>query len=240
MTKLSKVRICMKKIFKLIWKDFLFFIEYRLFYMILLLSLLFGFIIGFFPVVNPLFFIYLSLYIIPIITFSIKHYIDKEEENIDHDQGTQKLILVKTFSALILSIIPLLIYLIVLLFVLHVRINYLLFILVYLLGSAVHILIGFFIAKKSTTIMSLSLSYTVYIVLFSLVPFLFLFDFMPEIFNYILIYSPAYLNSVLLTNIQIGYIFSDVTLIIISSLLQVLIIAALFYLLLNNRRGLKK
>ncbi|MFA7560914.1 MAG: hypothetical protein WCY80_02280 [Candidatus Izemoplasmatales bacterium] len=228
----------MKKLLNLIWKDFLFFIEYRLFYMILLLSLLFGFIIGFFPIVNPLFFIFLSLYIIPVITYSIKHYIDKEEYALSETKKTTENIIVKTVSSFMLNIIPLIIYIIVLVFVLHVRINYFLFILVYFLGSIIHILIGFIIAERAKTIISLSLTYTVYILFFSLIPFLFLYNFMPEIFNYILIFSPAYLNSVLLFNIQIGYIFSDVTLIVISLVLQFLLIVALFYMLLA-KRGIK-
>jgi hypothetical protein len=139
-----------------------------------------------------------------------------------------------------LSLIPLLIYLIVLFFVLNVRINYLLFTLTYLLGSFTHILIGFFIAHRTKTIFQLSLTYTIYIILFSLIPFLYLYNFMPEILNYFLIFSPAYLNSILLLNIQIGYIFSDSILIAISIILQLLATVSLFYLLsVKKKRGLE-
>ena len=114
---------------------------------------------AFFPQINPLILVYITVFILPVVILSISIYIESEEERLFPlavcDCSSIEIILAKLVSALLMLLIPLVLYIIVMFTVLHMNYSVLLFILVYLLSATVHILIGFVLAitSKSSHIM---------------------------------------------------------------------------------------
>jgi len=134
----------MKNIIKIFKNDFKNYAEYRILHMIVIVSILFGLAMGFFSQIEPLLFIYLSLFIIPVITHSIITFVDKEvnNEEISKTYNTTEIIIGKLFAALVLQLISLVVYLFIIYFVLNMHLSLILFLLAYILGLLVHIVIG--------------------------------------------------------------------------------------------------
>ena len=186
---------------------------------------------AFVPAIDPLLFIYITVFILPVIIFATSVYIEYEERTLLPlavcDCSSFEIILAKVTSALILLLIPFILYTLVMLFVLHMSYSVILFLLVYLLSAVVHMVIGVVLAitSKSTSIMSIG--YIAYIVVFSVTPIFYSSGLIPQFFQYVLIISPAYLSGVLFQEIIFDYAFSSVWLITISILLPIVYIVVL-------------
>jgi len=219
----------MKNIFKIFKNDFKNYTKYRILHMIVIVSILFSLAMGILPQIEPLLFVYLSIFIIPVITHSITTFVEREENehNALKSYCLRDVIAGKLIAALALQLISLILYLIVMYFVLNMHFNLVLFLSAYILGLLVHIVIGTSITIITKTDIKMSVFYCIYIVIFSLIPFIYLMNLVPESLTYLFIFSPAYLSSVLIENIVFGYLFSDLLLIIIACLFQIFVLVGL-------------
>ncbi|MFA7075380.1 MAG: hypothetical protein WC152_01740, partial [Candidatus Izemoplasmatales bacterium] len=166
----------MKNIITIINHDFKNFLTYRIIHMIVIISAVFALAMGIFHTINPLIFVYISIFIITVITNSVTLFIEKEEQSIlpipiDTLKITQ-VIPAKLLSSLILQLIPMLFYLIIMKFILNSNFSTLLFIITYILGLIIHIMVGFSITLICNNHVKMALMYVGYIILFSLIPFL--------------------------------------------------------------------
>lgn len=223
----------MKKVMEICKNDLKNYINYRMFHMILIVSVVFALAMGFFDQMNYLLFIYISIFIFPVIMHSIMLFIEREENTyLPKSLCNSKLyevIIAKYLSSLILNLIPFILYSVILFFVLNANFSFFLFLLVYILGLLVHIAIGYGIAILSKNHIKMLAMYVAYIVICSFVPFISLMNYIPDKLDYFFIFSPAYLSAILLENVSFGYLFSDVLLIIISVVLQVAVVVALLW-----------
>jgi hypothetical protein len=223
----------MNQILQIIKNDFKNFKKYYILQIVLTLSFLFAAISAFFPQIDPSLFVYITVFIIPVITFSISIFIEHEEKTLLPlalcDCPSIALILGKVLSSLILLLFPFLLYTLVMVFVLNMTYNILLFLLVYILSAIMHIIVGITLAiiSKSTQIMSMS--YIGYIVIFSIMPIFYQEGLIPEFFQYVLIVSPAYLSGVLFQEVVYGYVFSPNWLLVLAVVLQLAYIGLLSY-----------
>lgn len=220
------------KNFKAVFKnDWVNLYKYRIFQMIIIVSIIFALAMGFFPEINPLLFIYLSLFIIPVISHSITLFIEQEEDTLfpisEEKRRIYQVLPAKLLSAISLQLIPLLFYILIFIFVLNVNFSIILFILTYILSISLHMIIAFAITIMAKSHKLISLTYIGYIIIFSLIPFIYLMNLMPEGLDYVFVFSPAYLAHVLFDNITFGYLFSDKFLIILAVLLQVIVLTIL-------------
>ncbi|MDY0023915.1 MAG: hypothetical protein RBR66_03190 [Candidatus Izemoplasmatales bacterium] len=216
---------------KIIKNDLINFYKYRILYMVIIVSIIFAVATGIFPTIDKLLFIYMSLFILPVITHSILLFIEKEDETLiikeENNLTLLKLVCSKMASSLILQLIPLVLYLIVIGFVLQADISYILFILVYLLSIFIHILIGQSITILANNHVKMMLMYIGYIIIFSLLPFLALMNVITVNLSYFFMYSPALLTHILLTNITLGTTYFSNLQVILSVILLVLMSIAL-------------
>ena len=178
----------MESFIQILKNDFCNFIKYKILQIILGLSFLFAAVMAFFPRFDPLIFVYITVFIIPVIIFSTSIYIENEERTLFPlalgKYSSFTIIASKLFSSLILLLIPYVFYTIVMYFILHMNYNFILFGLVYILSAVMHITIGIVLAitSKSTSIMSIS--YVAYIVIFSVMPIFHSEGLIPEFFQY--------------------------------------------------------
>ncbi|MBN2540475.1 MAG: ABC transporter permease [Bacilli bacterium] len=223
----------MNQLKSILKNDFRNYLKYNILHILIAISILFAGTMAFIPGIDPLIFIFTTTFILPVIVFSTSFFIEKEEQTLTpktlKDATSIQLILARTLSALILMLIPFILYVLVMVFILNMSINVFLFFLVYLLASVMHVIVGTTLAiiSKSTQIMSIS--YVGYIVLFSLIPFFYANGLIPNVFQYVLIISPAYLSGILFQEIYYGYAFSPMTLIILAVVLQFIYIFLLTF-----------
>jgi hypothetical protein len=192
------------------------------------LAFFFALLIGLTNLFPPMIYIYFSVFVMPVISFSVNLIV--EEQDVTYKNTASPLIrtISKISSATIIQFIPMIIYLIVLLFVLNYQFSIILFILVYLLASAMHIFIGLSLSIIAKTPFAISLSYGVYLIVFSIIPIFYSVGMIPDNFLYLMIISPAYLSGVLFEEIihpsnQFGFFFP-----LISVLLQIIYMAVLY------------
>ncbi len=213
--------------------DFNNYIKYNILHIVIAISVIFAGAMAFVTNIDAMIFIYITVFILPTIIFSISIYIEKEEQTLlplaIAKCSSLEIILSKVTSAMLLLLIPFVLYSLVMVFVLNMTINILLFFLVYVLGSIMHIIIGLVLALISKSTQIMSISYIGYIVLFALIPFFYANNLIPKVFQYILVISPAYLSGILFQEIYYGYAFSSTFMIIIAVILQVLYIGLLTY-----------
>ncbi len=225
-----------KTFFNLVWSDLKRLWSYRIILFIMVLTFLFSIAIVLFPLIDPTNFIYVSIFILPVVVFSISLFIDREEGTllpfIFSPLKSVFLVFSKVISALAVMTIPIVCF-IVAMAVAQYEINFLLLFLAYLLGALLHILIGISLSIISKTSSILSLSYIAYIIIFSLTAILYSNGIIPLRFQYYLIISPAFLSGVLIDNIVAGLAFSEVWLLILAVGLQVLygVLLSLFIIL---------
>lgn len=221
----------MKNFLSILRNDFRNFRKYNILQIVLMLSVLFAAIMAFFTQINPLLLIYVTVFILPVITFAISMYIEAEEHSVLPlavcDCNSVEIIASKIVSSLVLLLIPYVLYTLVMVFVLHMTYNILLFLLIYILSAVMHIVIGLVLAIISKSSSVMSISYVGYIVIFSLMPIFYSQGLIPQAFQYVLIVSPAYLSGVLFEQVIYGYIFSPDWLIIMAVLLQIIYILLL-------------
>lgn len=229
--------IILKRFNQIIKNDFKNYIKYGIFQTILVIALLFSLSMVFLPQVNPLILIYITIFIIPVIIFSISIYIENEEKTLFpltfSSENAMEIILAKITSALILLIIPMIAYILVMQISLHMNYNVFLFILIYLLAAIMHIVIGIVLAVISKSNRIMSISYIGYIVLFSLTPIFYAEGLVPDFFEYILVISPAYLSGVLFEQVIVGYIHAEDWLLLLAIVLQFVYIFLLTYFVLK-------
>jgi ABC-type transport system involved in cytochrome c biogenesis permease component len=227
----------MKNIVKIFKNDFSNFISYRILHMVVILSVLFGLIMGVFVTVEPLVFVYITIFIFPVITFSISFFIEREENTIIPILTCEckpiEIISAKVLSATTLQLVPFIIYSFIMKIMLNMNFNLILFFLIFIVGIILHILIGLALAIISKSNFAMSMSYIVYIIVFSIVPFLSLSNAVPESMKYFLIISPAFLSGVLFENLILGYLYSEQLLVILAAILQVVYIFVLIFLVIR-------
>ena len=178
----------MKKFLELLKIDFIYYAKYHFISIITVVSLLFGLTIGLTNFLPPMIYIYISVFVIPVLTFSVSLFIEQQQRSnrIEIKKSPPGIYtLGKIVSATLLQFIPMITYLIVLIFVLNYQFNVFSFILVYLLGSAMHIMIGLSLSIIAKTSFALSMSYIVYLIIFSIIPIFYSVDMIPSNINYI-------------------------------------------------------
>lgn len=188
----------MKKLTDIIKNDLYIYYKYHIIHIITAVSIIFAFTIGLTNFLPPMIYIYMAVFIVPVLTFSISLFIgENHKSNKLHQCPPGIYSLGKILSAVVLQLIPLISFLIVLIGVLSYEFNVFLFLLVYLLGSALHIVIGLSLSIIAKSQFSLSMAYLVYLIVFSVIPIFYSVDMIPNDIKYILIISPAYLSGVL-------------------------------------------
>ncbi len=221
----------MQKFIDIIKNDFRNYLQYHIIHTIVILSLLFSLTMAFLPTVDPLLMVYITVFVLPVIVLAISVFIENEEKTLFPlaicDCSSLEIILAKLISALLLLLLPLVLFVVIMYTVLNMNFNIFFFIMIYLLSSIMHIVIGTVLAiiSKSSSIMSIS--YVAYIVIFSVMPIFYAEGLIPEVFQYVLIISPAYLSGVLFQEVIYGYAFSPDWLIILAVVLQIGYIASL-------------
>ncbi|MDD3126169.1 MAG: hypothetical protein PHC32_00780 [Candidatus Izemoplasmatales bacterium] len=220
----------MKDFFPLVWHDIKRLYNYRIIHFVVVLTFLFSMTIWFLPQFGSANFLYISIFVLPVIIFSISMFIEREEKTfvplITSQTDTLKIVAAKILAAVTIEIFPFIGYTIVTLirsseFSNSIHINYFFLFLVYLMGVIVHIIIGLSLSIIAKTSRILSLSYLGYIVVFSLLPILYSNGIIPQAFQYYLIISPAYLSGVLVDYIISDALNPEVWLIILSIVLQI-------------------
>ncbi len=223
----------MKDLKNIIVNDFRNFIHYRILHFVIILSVLLAVSMGFFADVDPLNYIFVSVFILPVIIFSVSLYIEHNEGKLLPlaAKSCHPLIVLsgKVLSALILNMIPLVLYIIILKAIILPNIDVLMFILVFLLASLVHIVIGISLAIISKSNVFLSINYLAYIVVFTVVPFFFTKGLIPSTYQYVMIISPAYLSAVLFDSLMDPFSAYSLLLRTLAIVLQIIYIGVLAY-----------
>jgi len=213
----------MKNFFHLVWSDLKRLWSYRIILFIMVLTFLFSLAIMLFPMIDPSNFIYISIFILPVIVFSISLFIDREEGTlmpfVFSPMKSGYLVYSKVISALAVQTIPI-VFFMVAMGIAGLRFNFLLLFLAYILGALLHILIGLSLSIISKTSAVLSVSYVAYIIVFSLTAILYSNGIIPLRFQYYLTISPAFLSGVLIDNIVAGSAYSETWLIVLAVGLQ--------------------
>ena len=197
--------------------------SYRIILFIAVLSLMFAFAIALFPMIDPTNFIYVCIFILPVVVFSISLFIDREEGTllpfVFSPLKSAYLVFSKIVSAFIVMLLPIALFIAALAFAQY-DMDFGLLFLAYSLGVLRRILIGLSLSIISRTTKILSLSYIGYIFIFSLTAIMYSNGIIPLRFQYYLIISPAFLSGVLIDNIVAGGAYSEVWLIALAVGLQ--------------------
>ncbi len=223
----------MSKFIEIIKSDFKYYLKFGILQTVVILSLLFAGIMAFFPNFDALIIIYITVFILPVIIFSISFFLESEEKSLvplaTCECPSMVPILAKLTSALLLLMIPFVLDIFVMALVLNTHFNILLFFLVYLLAAVMHVVVGTVLAiiSKSTSIMSVS--YIAYIVIFSLIPIFYARNLIPTALQYVMVISPAYLSGILFQEIYYGYAYSPIWLIVLAIALQLVYVSAMTY-----------
>jgi len=216
----------MKAFLHIVGEDLKKLARYRIISIVAILSVLFGAILIFFPDLDPAIIIYVTIFVMPVIVFSIDLTTDESEDTLASkdkpDAGPYLVLGAKISASLILLLLPIAIYAIVLGMFRQYEMSYSLFILTCLFSSLIHILIGLSLAIISKDYRMLPLNYIVYIVVFCAAPIFFSAGIIPNKYEYLMLFSPAFLSGVLTDNILVGYAYSDTWLLVISPLLLAL------------------
>ncbi len=219
----------MKVFFRLVWDDLKRLFRYRIIYFVMALTFLFGMSMIFFPGFSTNF-LYISLFILPVIIFSISLFIEREEGTVSHlispSTPTLTVVATKILSATIVELIPFVGFVIGSLlrkdvFSNDIEISYFLLFLAYVLGVILHIVVGLSLSIIAKSSRILSLSYLAYIVVFSISPILYSNGIIPEGAQYWLIISPAFLSGVLIDTILSQALSPQIWLLILSVGLQI-------------------
>jgi hypothetical protein len=223
----------MKNIQKIFIDSFGNFIKYRILHMTIIIAILFALAMGFFSDIDPLLFIFVSVFIFPVIMHSIILFIEREEDSpLPKSLCKSKIhevIIAKILAAITLHLIPFILYLLIMLLVLNMNFSVILFLLTYLLGLIMHVTVGLVITIISKTHVKMLLMYVGYIILFSFLPFISLMNYIPDSIQYLFIFSPAYLSGILMQNIIFGYLYSDQLFVILAVILQVVFSGVLIW-----------
>ncbi|MDT8336266.1 MAG: hypothetical protein RQ856_00410, partial [Candidatus Izemoplasmatales bacterium] len=195
-------------------------------HMTVIISVLFALAMGFFSDIDSLLFVFVSVFIFPVIIHSIILFIEREEDSPLPvslcESKIHEVIIAKILAAITLHLVPFILYILVMLFVLDMNFSIMLFLLTYLLGLIIHVTVGLVITIISKTHVKMLLMYVGYIILFSFLPFISLMNYIRDSIQYLFIFSPAYLSGILFQNIIFGYLYSEQLLVILAIILQLL------------------
>lgn len=207
-------------------------IDYQVLQITLVLSLVFAAMMALMPSIDAIHFFSLSLFIVPIIMFSIATFLRKEELT---EEGVPCSVKLAAFhlgshavSALIVETIPFVLYGLVMVLFRSSAFSFPLYVLAYFSGAFLHVLIAMYLALTSQTLRQLALGYIVYVLVFSMTPILYANGIIPYLFQYWMLISPAYVSGLLLDNVLTGIQFSSDWLIALSAVIQVSGILLLF------------
>lgn len=206
--------------------------DYQVLQITLVLSIVFALMMALLRDIDVVHFISLSVFIVPVIMFSIASFLRKEDHAGGLDRSTcekpWRVLGVHTVSALIVETIPFLLYSIILLLVRDVPFSFPLYFLTYYAGATLHVLIAAYLAMTSKTMRQLAYGYIVYVLVFSMTPILYANGIIPFAFQYWMLISPAYVSGLLIDNVLTGFQFSSTWLIVLAACLQVVEIVLLF------------
>ncbi|MFO8240935.1 MAG: hypothetical protein R6T90_08055 [Dissulfuribacterales bacterium] len=127
--------------------DLMSFYKYHFITIIIVISLFFSLSMGITNLFPPVIYIYISVFIMPVITFSVSLLIESQQKEVlpkllEQENKPVYCAIGKIVSATIVQLIPFVFYSIVLFAVLEFKFNIILFFLVYLLSIIMHIIIG--------------------------------------------------------------------------------------------------
>ena len=214
-------------------KDLKLYVKYRYLSIFVAISFLFGLLMGITHIVPPIIYIYISVFILPVISFSIGLAVGHQQEDCCFE-GHHRYALSKVLSALVIQVIPLIVYLLVMKLVLSMHFNIFYFIVIYLLASILHILIGLALSIIARTSFSLSLSYIVYLIVFSIIPIFYSLEMIESQFlSYVLIISPAYLSGVLFEGVLDSFYVMKEWFIYVAFLIQIAYIFILYFVVIK-------
>lgn len=218
---------------KLVFNDFKRMKEYKILHIHVAISFLLAAFMAFYRTISMTNYIYISIFVLPVILFAMLLFIEKEDHTVLPEEGSDisksQIVFSKIVSSLCLQLIPMVFYIIVIAFAYQHHFSILLFILAFLLGSLLHILIGLSLSIISKTSGVLSLSYLTYIILFSSIPIFYSAGLIPLQFQYALLVSPAYLSGILIDDVLISSVGTSLGIAITSAILQVLYAFLLSY-----------
>jgi hypothetical protein len=205
------------------------YLHYHYLSIFIVISIFFGLSMGITHVVPPMIYVYISVFILPVISFSVGLVIG-QQQNDCRLETPHTYALSKIISANIIQLIPLVVYLIVMLVVLNLDFNVLYFILIYLVSSMLHIMIGLSLSIIAKTQFSLSLSYLVYLIVFSLIPIFYSMGMIQsEFLSYFLIISPAYLAGVMFEGVMDSFYIVQEWFVYVAFLIQTMYILILYF-----------
>lgn len=224
------------------------YVHYRYLSIFIVISILFGFFMGLTNLIHPIIYVYISVFILPVISFSVGLVIGHQQGDCTNE-NPHLYTVSKIISAMIIQLIPLVIYLIVLLAVLSMSFNVFYFIIIYILSSILHIMIGLSLSIIAKTEFSLSMSYLVYLLVFSLFPIFYTMGMIQsEILSYVLIISPAYLAGIMFEGIMDSFFVVKEWFVYVAFIVQLIYIFVLYtyvikpfiaLFLLNQKKQLK-
>lgn len=233
----------LKDFLVLVWDDIKRLNTYNIILFVGVLSFLFTMFILFLPIFDSTNFLYISIFVLPVIIFSISMFIEREENTIlpliTSSVSGLKIVMVKVVAAVVIELIPFFAFVLAMLigrdsnFQNDVNINYFSLLLVYIMGVIVHIIIGLSLSIIAKTSAILSLSYITYIIVFSLLPILYSNGIIPHSFQYYLIVSPAFLSGVLIDYIVSDALNPEIWLIVTSVILQIVYTVVLIRFVIN-------
>lgn len=192
----------MKNILLTIKNDFAEYKKYHFITILTIISFLFSLLMGVTNLFPPIIYIYISIFILPVITFSVTLFIESQQRTVlpqivDSQSHPSVFAVGKILSATLLQLIPLIFYIIVMVFVLDYSFNIPIFALIYLLASITHIVIGLTLSIIAKSQYALSISYLVYLIVFTIIPIYYSLGIIQSKLNYLLIISPAFLSGIL-------------------------------------------
>ncbi|MFA5741913.1 MAG: hypothetical protein WC874_03435, partial [Candidatus Izemoplasmatales bacterium] len=100
----------MKDFFPLVWHDIKRLYNYRIIHFVVVLTFLFSMTIWFLPQFGSANFLYISIFVLPVIIFSISMFIEREEKTfvplITSQTDTLKIVAAKILAAVTIEIFP--------------------------------------------------------------------------------------------------------------------------------------
>jgi hypothetical protein len=197
--------------------------EYHVIQITIVLSVVFALLMALFPSIDPLNFVSLSLFILPVILYSISTFLYRDDGPVQCSIPSRSPVLCSVSSQLlasmIIQLIPFVLYTTILLVRGH-HINVFLFFIVFLGGALLHTLIGMVLAITSKTSQQIAYGYLVYILVFSLTPILYINGIIPYAMQYVMLISPAYVAGLLIDNVLAGVQYSSDWLIWLAAILE--------------------
>ncbi len=187
-------------------------LDYQIVQITMVLSVVFAVLMAVFPVIDPLNFVSLSLFIMPVILFSIATFLYRDDDPVKCEHPSKHPVRCSVVAQLVASVLihtlPFIIYTTILVARGH-HFNIILLFLSFSAAALLHTLIGMVLAITSKTSRQVAYSYLVYILVFSLSPILYINGIIPYSMQYVMLISPAYVSGLLIDNVLAGAQYSS-------------------------------